>query len=110
MRAIAAPITVVAPNTFGVALPVVLQTTQGVSHDNVAIAIFDFASSRDGRGQSQGGPHPVRVGRTPPPEASAPQVQMGTALPRPEDRAPRRSPPTAIRNSRNRMSYGSTGP
>ena len=38
-------ITAVAPDTFGLFLPVVVQTTQGVSNDNVTIAIIGFTSS-----------------------------------------------------------------
>jgi hypothetical protein len=38
-------ITVVAPETFGFFLPVVVQTSQGISNDNVTIEILGIPSS-----------------------------------------------------------------
>ena len=46
-------ITVVAPDTLGFFLPIVVQTSQGVSNDNVTIEILGIPSSPDGRKETQ---------------------------------------------------------
>jgi hypothetical protein len=43
-------ITVVAPDTLGFFLPVVVQTSQGVSNDNVTIEIIGLPGSAPGTG------------------------------------------------------------